>query len=149
METREQKLLFGTKIYGIFCFILSFLSFDRSSISPTVFSVRQMKRALLTDEQPNRLGLLLQNVPEGGHGVGVERGAGADVGHGDEHGGGALPVQQLDAAQQGRQELVHDPRLETVPEVAGKLIVYRDAVPLRRECCLLNSPEILHAIDPN
>lgn len=58
-------------------------------------------------------------------------------------------MQQLDAAQQGRQELIHDPRLEAVPEVARKLVVDRDAVPLRRECCLLYSPQILHAIDPN
>ena len=39
METREQELSFGTKINGIFCFIvgdISFLSFDRGFISPTV-----------------------------------------------------------------------------------------------------------------
>ena len=39
METREQELSFGTKINGIFCFIvgdISFSSFDRSYISPTV-----------------------------------------------------------------------------------------------------------------
>ena len=39
METTEQELSFGTKINGIFCFIvgdISFLSFDRGFISPTV-----------------------------------------------------------------------------------------------------------------
>ena len=39
LETREQELSFGTKINGIFCFIvgdISFLSFDRGFISPTV-----------------------------------------------------------------------------------------------------------------
>ena len=39
LETREQELSFGTKINGIFCFIvgdISFLSFDRGYIFPTV-----------------------------------------------------------------------------------------------------------------
>ena len=41
LETREQELSFGTKINGIFCFIvgdISFLSFDRGYIFPTVAS---------------------------------------------------------------------------------------------------------------
>ena len=41
LETREQELSFGTKINGIFCFIvgdISFLSFDRGYIFPTVVS---------------------------------------------------------------------------------------------------------------
>jgi hypothetical protein len=41
LETREQELS-GTKINGIFCFIvgdISFLSFDRGFISPTVYII--------------------------------------------------------------------------------------------------------------
>ena len=39
LKNREQELSFGTKIDGIFCFIvgdLSFFSFDRGYIFPTV-----------------------------------------------------------------------------------------------------------------
>ena len=42
LETTEQELSFGTKINGIFCFIvgdISFLSFDRGFISPTVLAL--------------------------------------------------------------------------------------------------------------
>ena len=88
-------------------------------------------------------------IPQGGDGGGVERGAAPDVGYSDEHGGGALPVQQLDAAQQSRQELVHDPGLEAVPEVASKLIVDSDTVSRGREGGFLYPPEVLHAVYPN
>ena len=58
-------------------------------------------------------------------------------------------MQQLDAAQQRGQELVNYPSLEAVPEVASKLVIDCDAVTPRGESCLLYSPQILHAVDPN
>ena len=58
-------------------------------------------------------------------------------------------MEDLDAAQQGRQELVDDPSLEVVPEISSKLVVYCNAVSLRGKCCFLDSPEIFHVVDPN
>ena len=74
---------------------------------------------------------------------------GADISDGEKDWGSASPVEDLDAAQQGRQELVDDPRLEIVPEISSKLVVYCNAVSLGGKCGFLYSPEILHVVDPN
>ena len=100
-------------------------------------------------ESVDEIHALRLQISEGGYCVRVEARPRAYVRDRHKHGGGALSVDELDAGQEGGEELVHDPSLETVPEVSGELVVDRDAVAVGFKSCFLNCPQIFHVTDPD